>query len=377
VNVTIANDLAILNCVIANNSATFSGGGMNIGGDTGNHVVNIVASQFFKNATYSASGGGLAIAAVTLASSNIEVTNCLFHNNIADTTGGGMRATNSNARVHGCTFTANSASTGGGGIALSGTSASAPVFTIRNCILWDNTSTSGSPEIFLASGTTQVAAVTYSDVEGGFTGTGNDNANPLFVDPDGPDNIAGTLDDNYRLQCLSPALNAGDPNSGNSPGAGTPGIPEDTEDANANSNFSEKAPDRALNTRMIGVVDMGAFERIGPDNDVVCLGDLNADCVVNVDDLLFVINNWGTGGNPYADGAPAPCGDGSVNVDDLLLVINNWGACEGCVDTSGVTLQDADDCMDAASLEYTPYSDDWDYFVEKCVDGLRAAGLIE
>jgi hypothetical protein len=33
--------------------------------------------------------------------------------------------------------------------------------------------------------------------------------------------------------------------------------------------------------------------------------------------------------------------------------------------------------MDAASLEYTPYSTEWDDFVEKCVDGLRAAGLIE
>lgn len=54
-------------------------------------------------------------------------------------------------------------------------------------------------------------------------------------------------------------------------------------------------------------------------------GDLNADGVVNVDDLLTVINGWGPCPAP-----PALCPgdanhDGTVNVDDLLMVINNWG----------------------------------------------------
>jgi hypothetical protein len=45
--------------------------------------------------------------------------------------------------------------------------------------------------------------------------------------------------------------------------------------------------------------------------------------VVNIDDLLLVINNWGAGfGNP-ADAT----GDWTVNIDDLLLVINSWGPC--------------------------------------------------
>ena len=51
-------------------------------------------------------------------------------------------------------------------------------------------------------------------------------------------------------------------------------------------------------------------------------GDVNADGITNVEDLLAVINAWGA--------CPAPCnadlnGDGSVNVNDLLTVINNWG----------------------------------------------------
>ena len=36
-------------------------------------------------------------------------------------------------------------------------------------------------------------------MQGGFEGTGNIDADPLFADPDGPDNIAGTADDDYHL----------------------------------------------------------------------------------------------------------------------------------------------------------------------------------
>jgi hypothetical protein len=47
--------------------------------------------------------------------------------------------------------------------------------------------------------------------------------------------------------------------------------------------------------------------------------------VVNIDDLLTVINNWGaTGANP-AD----ITGNNIVDIDDLLAVINGWGPCPG------------------------------------------------
>jgi len=35
--------------------------------------------------------------------------------------------------------------------------------------------------------------------EGGWQGLGNIDVDPLFVDPNGPDGIAGTQDDNLRL----------------------------------------------------------------------------------------------------------------------------------------------------------------------------------
>jgi hypothetical protein len=57
-------------------------------------------------------------------------------------------------------------------------------------------------------------------------------------------------------------------------------------------------------------------------------GDVNANGVVNIDDLLAVINSWGPcpGKNGCSgDIAPPPNGNGAVNIDDLLLVINSWG----------------------------------------------------
>jgi hypothetical protein len=55
-----------------------------------------------------------------------------------------------------------------------------------------------------------------------------------------------------------------------------------------------------------------------------CASDINGDANVNVQDLLLVINNWGSGSGNPAD----VNNDGIVNVGDLLAVINNWGPCE-------------------------------------------------
>ena len=46
-------------------------------------------------------------------------------------------------------------------------------------------------------------------MQGGFEGTGNIDADPLFADPDGPDDIAGTGDDDCHLTQGSPCIDAG------------------------------------------------------------------------------------------------------------------------------------------------------------------------
>jgi hypothetical protein len=81
-------------------------------------------------------------------------------------------------------------------------------------------------------------------------------------------------------------------------------------------------------------------QNIQPE-DLLTLGTAEPDCfadiapeplnngIVDVDDLLMVINNWGAckdAGNCPADIAPVG-GNGIIDVDDLLSVINNWGSC--------------------------------------------------
>ena len=53
-----------------------------------------------------------------------------------------------------------------------------------------------------------------------------------------------------------------------------------------------------------------------------CPADATHNGIVDVDDLLVVINQWGPGG-----GAADITGNGVVDVDDLLAVINAWGIC--------------------------------------------------
>jgi len=54
-----------------------------------------------------------------------------------------------------------------------------------------------------------------------------------------------------------------------------------------------------------------------------CAADITGDGEIGVNDLLAVIDQWGTN-----DAAADINGDGIVNVNDLLLVVGNWGPCE-------------------------------------------------
>ncbi|MCP4839419.1 MAG: hypothetical protein GY894_08690 [Planctomycetes bacterium] len=64
--------------------------------------------------------------------------------------------------------------------------------------------------------------------------------------------------------------------------------------------------------------DTGGETKPGPFD---CLGDIDHDHDVSVDDLLRVIDDWGGGGDGDADHS------GVVDIDDLLLVLNSFGPC--------------------------------------------------
>ncbi len=69
---------------------------------------------------------------------------------------------------------------------------------IRNNIIWGNTQTVGGP---VSSNPASVAVVSYSDVEGGYTGEGNIDIEPLFDST------------NYYLKSNSPCIDMGDTSS--------------------------------------------------------------------------------------------------------------------------------------------------------------------
>ena len=105
--------------------------------------------------------------------------------------------------------------------------------------------------------------VNYSDVQGwdGSFGGGNNNSNdPLFVDPNGADNIPGTEDDNLRLSAGSSSIDSGD-NSAVPSGL--------TTDLDGNPRIEN------------GTVDMGAYEQeCVPlfEFEVVCDDSQDDDC---------------------------------------------------------------------------------------------------
>ena len=70
--------------------------------------------------------------------------------------------------------------------------------TARNNIIWGNTQSQGGPVAEIDGGN---AEITYSNIEGGFTGIGNINLNPAF------------LDSNLYLSELSACVDAGNPSA--------------------------------------------------------------------------------------------------------------------------------------------------------------------
>ncbi|MCP4712222.1 MAG: hypothetical protein GY869_26670, partial [Planctomycetes bacterium] len=130
------------------------------------------------------------------------VTKCIFSGNSAGDLGGAMNNWYSNPTVTNCTFSGNSANNCGG---MANVHTSSPAVT--NCIFWNN---SGS-QIYNSVDADPI--VIYSNVQGGYIGTGNIEDDPMFVDPDGSDNLTGNSDDDLHLQIGSASIDSGDPSS--------------------------------------------------------------------------------------------------------------------------------------------------------------------
>lgn len=181
--------LTITNNTINLNSASHGGGiyayysGATV---TDNIISENIASSW---------GGGLAVLEATHAPDPIwQICNNLIANNSGGSDGGGLSIQCSfpapGHNMMNNTITGNTA-VSGGAIAL--WLSAYPVIT--NSILWSNS----APEIYISSGGGE-PTVSYTDIAGGWAGTGNIDTDPLF-----------TTD--YHLLAGSPCIDTGDPAS--------------------------------------------------------------------------------------------------------------------------------------------------------------------
>ncbi len=122
-----------------------------------------------------------------------ELTNCLFFQNSSNSWGGAISYNEVYPIITNCSFSENDASYGGGGFRGSNSS-EAPV--IRNSIFWGDT-----PDELVINTSNIILNVSYSDIQGGWTGPGahNIDVNPQFVP-------GGEL---HLTQITSPCIDSG------------------------------------------------------------------------------------------------------------------------------------------------------------------------
>jgi len=197
---------------------------------------------------------------LSIPSSRPMITNCIIRDNllagvrpyraavpvfenclISENQGDGFELERTAPRINNCTITANR---------TSGFRCNLAQPVITNSIVWGNGGPDG-PEILLLDDFSD-AIISYSDIRGGWYGTGNIDIEPVFVSSGywaDPNNPAVAAEPNlfaailvagdYRLLAASPCIDAGDPNRA----------------------ADEEEKDLAGRPRVIGGrVDMGAFE---------------------------------------------------------------------------------------------------------------------
>ena len=168
--------LTMSHCVISRNENYYAGGLYN----TDSSV--LLESCVIRSNT-AQNGGGIR----SSGQARTVLKNCLIRNNQAYMGGGIYCNDNSTTEMTNCTISRNRTQHASSALF----SSSSSVSVLKNCIVWENT-----PGMISGD-----ATITYSCVQGGYTGTGNIDTYPLFAD---------TANANYRLLSDSPCIDTGD-----------------------------------------------------------------------------------------------------------------------------------------------------------------------
>ena len=238
-----ANDVSLLNLtnsLIENNSNTHSGAPIEVKGRKFNvsdcsftnnssagqvgaikisNLSSLNAEAIFTRCSFdgnSQSGSLGTGGAAYVAGTSSTFMDCIFRNNSCTDQGGAIWHQSMPMEIHNCLFYNNTAADGGA--IYSRGNAIRPEAQITNSVIVDNSASNEGNAIYLytdrdlsiansvlRNGGSELSStgdfyVTYSNIEGGYTGSGNIDADPQFVD---------ATNNNYRLQITSPCINAG------------------------------------------------------------------------------------------------------------------------------------------------------------------------
>ncbi|MDY6990444.1 MAG: choice-of-anchor Q domain-containing protein [Thermodesulfobacteriota bacterium] len=209
----------ISDCVFTGNSAPDN--------HSGGAIYSWFSSGTISNCTFSGNSSGYSGGAISNWNDpSPTIVNCTFHGNDAGYAGGAIENDDVSCTIANCTFWENSADWGGGAISNSNPESSPP--TITNCTFWGNSSAHNEGTIYNGYSSPVITncllwanvggeiynptlfpsfpVVTYCDIEGGYTGEGNIDADPLLADPG---------NDDFHLLPGSPCIDGG---TNNAPG---------------------------------------------------------------------------------------------------------------------------------------------------------------
>ncbi len=192
-----SHTVSLTNSIVSNSG----GGGVYVNG----------GSLIARNSRFS---GDYFQAALSLSLSGGLVENCLLDGGRNQQFNSVVYADGSPIEFRNTTFANNLGADHPSVITTLGSLRPSPI-TLTNCIFWVGDDYNIGPDDLLkayhpgASFTVNRSII--QGWSGAMGGEGNSGVSPQFIDPDGPDNIPGNEDDDFRLGPGSPGINSGDP----------------------------------------------------------------------------------------------------------------------------------------------------------------------